>query len=95
MTAKMRKAYAVAERLAAQAVTDWAVESDAVERTEHIGAVYDALGTKQSDPSKRLYAGLGDNRVLSDTVGELMAQSEDAGFLYGLAVGLALGKGGR
>jgi hypothetical protein len=90
----MRRAYAVAQQRAARAVTAWAVESDALERTDDIGAVYDALLKGKPDPSKTLHAGIGGNVKLSDTVGELMAASEDAGYLYGLAVGLALCHGG-
>ena len=91
-----RKAYVLAQQLAAQAVTGWAtgIDGGVVERTDDIGAVYDALLKGQPDPSKTLHAGIGSNRALSDTVGALMAASEDAGYLYGLAVGLALKSGG-
>lgn len=89
-------AYPIAQRLAAKAVHEWAVDcgGDWSDRGDHIAAVYAALVKGELDPSKTLHAGLGGNRELSDTVGALMAVSEDAGFLYGLAVGLALKNGG-
>lgn len=90
----IRKAYAVAQQQAAQAVTGWLTEEAPSERSDAIGAVYAALIGGGPDPSATLHAGIGKNRLLSDTVGELMSVSEDAGYLYGLAVGLALKNGG-
>jgi len=92
---EMRRAYVVAQQRAAQAVAGWAIGDDDGERTDDIGAVYDALLKGRPDPSQTLHAGIGrGNIALSDTVGELIAASEDAGYLYGLAVGLALSSGG-
>lgn len=92
-----RTAYAIAQQRAAQAVAAWAIgdhDAHEGERTDDIAAVYDALVKGRPDPSKTLHAGIGGNIELSDTVGALMAVSEDAGYLYGLAVGLALRRGG-
>lgn len=94
---RTRKGYALAQQLAAQAVNGWAIGDparDGMDRSDDIGAVFDALCKGEPDPSKTLQAGLGGNRELSDTVGALMSVSEDAGFLYGLALGLALATGG-
>ena len=91
----IRTAYAVAQQRAAQAVTGWLTEEARSDRSTAIGAVYDALIKGRPNPAETLHAGIGtSNLELSNTVGELMAASEDAGYLYGLAVGLALKNGG-
>ena len=96
---ELRQAFALAQQRAAQAVTDWATGLDQLrseERNDDIGAVYDVLVKGKPDPAKTLYAGIGrDIPDLSDTVGEFWSDAQDAGYLYGLAVGLALSKGAR
>ena len=90
----IRTAYAVAQQRAARAVAAWAIEDDPTERTEDIAAVYASLVKGWPDPAETLHAGISDNIALSDTVGEVMTASQDAGYFFGLAVGLALKSGG-
>lgn len=89
----MTTAYAVAEGLAAAAVRTWAIDGGSTweQRNEHVATVYNALlkASHRDDPFPKLA-----EHPASDVAVELMTAATDAGYLYGLAIGLAMAKGG-
>ena len=83
----MMAAFPVAERLAAAAVRDWAIDPHAMddaERNNSVGAVYTAL----VKAAKREPYNADDDAAI-----DLFNDASDAGYLYGLAMGLALRNG--
>lgn len=97
-------AFAAAERLASSAVREWAVEgvqSASEVRNNHLHEVFRAWVKERGDDSYnkcyRVIAGLSpdaESKIWEDRVMALYCDALDAGYTYGLAVGLALGKGG-
>lgn len=105
LSSPMSTAYTVTAALAAEAIREWAINGlpglDA--RDRDINRVYDALAKQQGEPDPNRVAhdaidkhlGDAEGRLeASDAVTAVFAQASDAGYIYGLAVGLALEKGG-
>ena len=102
----MAEAFAIAERLAPAGVRAWLIHGyDSTEqRGNDTSAVYDALvrsGRQSIDPQDVVIAALdqyvtdSDVRLTAiDATTSLLTNALDAGYLYGLAVGLSLSKGG-
>ena len=102
----MADAFALAESLAPAGLRDWLITGhDGVEqRGNDAAAVYDTLVRRQHggiDPQAVVNAALDRyvsdqdvRRRASDASTSLLVVALDAGYLYGLAVGLALSKGG-
>ena len=101
----MTRAYAVAEGLAVAAVRKWAInQGNSEERDNDIMAVYEAFTeySQRPDPSERVQGAIrrlitdrAASLAISDDANALMTQAMDAGYLYGLAVGLAMARGSR
>ena len=102
---QMTAAYIIAEKLAAIHVRVWAIDaqSGTEDRNDAIGAVYDVLTeySGRREPQQLIQEVL-DQHVADvqlrnsacDGTTDLLVQAADAGYLYGLAVGMALAKGG-
>ena len=102
-------AYVVAEGLAADAVREWSIYApNSEDRNDHLTKVYDALIQQRADtqlradPLREAHAAIKrhipDRSAqidVSDNVTALLVEALDAGYLYGLAVGCAIGKVGR
>lgn len=100
----MAEAFAIAESLAPDGLRDWLIHGyDSTEqRNNDTGAVYRALvlrGSKDVDPQdvviaalEQYVADLDVRRKAVDASTGLLTNAVDAGYLYGLAVGLALGR---
>jgi hypothetical protein len=101
----MTMAYTVAEGLAAVAVRQWTIDtSTSEERDNDLSTVYDALiqyGHRRVDPMLQLQAAItqyiterGAQIDASDHATALLTEAMRAGYLYGLAIGRAMGKAG-
>lgn len=98
MSYNRKRAFVVAQQFAAQ---NW-LEASALgnfEATNNaIGEVETALGaTYETDIEKWLKTNVANQKTaadISDAVTEQRCAAQEAGFLYGLALGLTLGRGG-
>lgn len=96
-------AFAVAEGLAVVAIRRWVLDcANSAERDSDYTAVYSALCANRTDPIEDIHSAIaqqisdrGELVRISDLATALLTRALDAGYVYGLAVGLAMTRGGR